>query len=151
MQVILFDKTSSLNGIGVQVNVKAGYARNFLIPQGKAIPATKKNIELLEARRAALEAKIDKVMEAAILRANKINELLTVTVMSKASTEGKLFGSIGIRDIAAAVTKAGVEVNKSEVRLLNGVIRTTGKHEVQFQVHSSVFAQLNIIVVAKTE
>lgn len=149
MQVILLDKVSNLGSLGDQVNVKAGYARNFLVPQGKAVPATKKNVEFFEARRAELEAKLADVMTAALVRATKINELLTVTIVSKAGEEGKLFGSIGTRDIADAVTAAGVEVTKSEVRLLNGVLRNTGEHEVRFQVHRDVFAQLTVVVVAE--
>jgi large subunit ribosomal protein L9 len=149
MQVILLDKVANLGSLGDQVDVKAGYARNFLIPQGKAVPATKKSVEFFEARRAELEAKLADVMAAAVVRANKINELLTVTILSKAGKGGKLFGSIGTQDIADAVTAAGVEVAKSEVRLQNGVLRTTGEHEVQFQVHSDVFAQLHVVVVAE--
>ena len=145
MQVILLDKVANLGSLGDQVNVKAGYARNFLVPQGKAVPATKKNIEFFEARRAELEA----VLAAANARAEKINALETVTIASKAGDEGKLFGSIGTRDIADAVTAAGVEVAKSEVRLPNGVLRTTGEHEVSFQVHSEVFAKVIVNVVAE--
>src|SRR5471030_2737190 len=132
MQVILLDKVANLGSLGDQVNVKAGYARNFLVPQGKAVPATKKNVEFFEER-----------------RATKINELGSVTISSKSGDEGKLFGSIGTRDIADAVTAAGVEVAKSEVRLPNGVLRTTGEHEVEFQVHSDVFAKLNVVVVSE--
>ena len=142
MQVILLDKVANLGSLGDQVNVKAGYARNFLVPQGKAVPATKKNIEFFEARRAELEAKLAEVLAAANARAEKINALETVD-------EGKLFGSIGTRDIADAVTAAGVEVAKSEVRLPNGVLRTTGEHEVSFQVHSEVFAKVIVNVVAE--
>ena len=111
MQVILLDKVANLGSLGDQVNVKAGYARNFLVPQG--------------------------------------NALGTVTIASKAGDEGKLFGSIGTRDIADAVSAAGVKVAKSEVRLPNGVLRTTGEHEVDFQVHSEVFAKLVVNVVAE--
>ena len=150
MQVILLDKVANLGSLGDQVNVKAGYARNFLVPQGKAVPATKKNIEFFEARRAELEAKLAEVLAAANARAEKINALETVTIASKAGDEGKLFGSIGTRDIADAVTAAaGVEVAKSEVRLPNGVLRTTGEHEVSFQVHSEVFAKVIVNVVAE--
>ncbi|EFX2527519.1 50S ribosomal protein L9 [Shigella sonnei] len=145
MQVILLDKVANLGSLGDQVNVKAGYARNFLVPQGKAVPATKKNIEFFEARRAELA----EVLAAANARAEKINALETVTIASKAGDEGKLFGSIGTRDIADAVTAAGVEVAKSEVRLPNGVLRTTGEHEVSFQVHSEVFAKVIVNVVAE--
>jgi len=148
MQVILLDKVANLGNLGDQVNVKAGYARNFLVPQGKAVPATKKNVEFFETRRAELEAKQADVLAVSNARAEKINALGNVTIASKAGDEGKLFGSIGARDIADAVTAAGVEVNKSEVRLANGVLRTTGEHEVEFQVHSDVLAKLIVNVVS---
>lgn len=148
MQVILLDKVANLGVLGDQVNVKAGYARNFLVPQGKAVPATKKNVEFFETRRAELEAKLADAQGAANERAEKINALGTVTISSKAGDEGKLFGSIGARDVSDAVNAAGVEVAKSEVRLPNGVLRTTGEHEVEFQVHSDVTAKLIVNVVA---
>ncbi|TCV99012.1 50S ribosomal protein L9 [Biostraticola tofi] len=149
MQVILLDKVANLGSLGDQVNVKAGYARNFLVPQGKAVPATKKNVEYFEANRAEREAKLAADQNAAEARAAKINELGSVTIASKAGDEGKLFGSIGTRDIADAITAAGVSVAKSEVRLPNGVLRTIGDHDVSIQVHSDVFATLNVIVVAE--
>ena len=149
MEIILLDKVANLGSLGDQVDVKAGYARNFLVPQGKAVPATKKNVEFFEARRAELEAKLADVLAIAKGRAEKINSLATVTIASKAGDEGKLFGSIGTRDIAQAVTAAGVEVAKSEVRLPNGVLRTVGEHEVHFQVHSDVFAKLNVNIIAE--
>ncbi|WP_457913735.1 50S ribosomal protein L9 [Candidatus Gillettellia adelgis] len=148
MYVILLDRVENLGYLGDQINVKAGYARNFLIPQGKAVHSTKKNLELFKTRRAELEATLSNSLATAIARATKINELLTVTIVSKAGKEGKLFGSVGTRDIANAVTTSGVEVKKNEVRLPNGVLRTTGKHIVSFQVHKDVFAQLNVVVVA---
>ncbi|GAB1437998.1 50S ribosomal protein L9 [Providencia sp.] len=149
MQVILLDKVANLGSLGDQVNVKSGYARNFLVPQGKAVPATKKNVEFFEARRAELEAKLADVLAAAQARAAAVTALGSVTLASKAGDEGKLFGSIGTRDIADAITAAGVTVAKSEVRLPNGVLRTTGDHEVHFQLHSDVFAELNVIIVAE--
>ncbi|MBG6248859.1 MULTISPECIES: 50S ribosomal protein L9 [Symbiopectobacterium] len=149
MQVILLDKVANLGSLGDQVNVKAGYARNFLVPQGKAVPATKKNVEFFETRRAELEAKLADVLTAAQARVAQLTELGAVTLASKAGDEGKLFGSIGTRDIADAVTAAGVAIAKSEVRLPNGVLRTLGDHEVSFQVHSDVFATLNVLVVAE--
>ncbi|MDR2241588.1 MAG: 50S ribosomal protein L9 [Providencia alcalifaciens] len=149
MQVILLDKVANLGSLGDQVNVKSGYARNFLVPQGKAVPATKKNVEFFEARRAELEAKLADVLAAAQARAAAVTALGSVTLASKAGDEGKLFGSIGTRDIADAVTAAGVKIAKSEVRLPNGVLRTTGDHEVHFQLHSDVFAELNVIIVAE--
>uniref|UniRef100_A0A3B0LZW1 Large ribosomal subunit protein bL9 n=1 Tax=Arsenophonus endosymbiont of Trialeurodes vaporariorum TaxID=235567 RepID=A0A3B0LZW1_9GAMM len=149
MQIILLDKVANLGSLGDKVDVKAGYARNYLVPLGKAVPATKKNVEFFEARRAELEAKLADVLAVAEGRAEKINSLATVTIASKAGDEGKLFGSIGTRDIAQAATAAGVEVMKSEVRLPNGVLRTVGEHEVHFQVHSDVFAKLNVNIIAE--
>ncbi|MDO4430652.1 MAG: 50S ribosomal protein L9 [Lonepinella koalarum] len=149
MQVILLDKIAHLGQVGDQVNVKSGFARNFLIPQGKAVMATKANIEHFEARRAELEAKAAANLAAAQERAAKLAALATVTIASKAGDEGRLFGSITTRDVAEAVTAAGVEVAKSEVRLFNGPLRTTGEHEVRFQLHGEVFATLNIVVVAE--
>lgn len=149
MQVILLDKVVHLGNVGDQVNVKSGYARNFLIPQGKAVMATKANIEYFEARRAELEAKAAAALAAAQARADKLSALATITIASKAGDEGRLFGSIGTRDIADAVTKAGVEVAKSEVRLSEGPLRTLGEHEVRFQLHGEVFATLNVVIVAE--
>ena len=149
MEVILLDKVANLGSLGDKVSVKAGYARNYLVPQGKAVPATKKNLEYFEVRRAELQAKLDETLAAANIRATKLTELLNVTIASKAGDEGKLFGSIGTRDIADAVTAAGVAVTKSEVRLPNGVLRTIGEHSVTFQVHGEVFATLNVVVVAE--
>ncbi|GAB3534329.1 50S ribosomal protein L9 [Photobacterium proteolyticum] len=148
MQVILLDKIGNLGGLGDQVNVKAGFARNFLIPQGKAVMATKANVEMFEARRAELEAKVAEQLSAAEARAEKLNALEAVEIASKAGDEGKLFGSIGTRDIADAVTAAGVEVVKSEVRLPEGALRTTGEFEISIQLHSDVFATINLNVVA---
>ena len=111
--------------------------------------ATKANVEHFEARRAELEAKAAEALAAAQARAAKLTELATVTITSKAGDEGRLFGSITTRDVAEAVTAAGVEVAKSEVRLSTGPLRTTGDHEVRFQLHGEVFATLNIVVVAE--
>ncbi|AAW86805.1 50S ribosomal protein L9 [Aliivibrio fischeri] len=147
MQVILLDKIGNLGSLGDQVNVKAGYARNFLIPQGKAVMATKANVEMFETRRAELEANVAKQLAAAEARAEKVNAL-EVTIASKSGDEGKLFGSIGTRDIAEAATAAGVEIAKSEVRLPEGALRTTGSFEVSIQLHSEVFATLKLEVVA---
>ncbi|MFB6435145.1 MAG: 50S ribosomal protein L9 [Candidatus Malihini olakiniferum] len=149
MQVILLDKVAKLGSLGDHVNVKAGYARNLLFPKGKAVPATKKNVEAFKARRAELEVKLADVLAAAQARAAQLTELGTVTIASNAGDEGKLFGSIGPRDIANACTASGVAIAKSEVRLPNGLLRTLGNHEVSFQAHSEVFATLNVLIVAK--
>ncbi len=149
MQVILLDKIAHLGNVGDQVNVKSGFARNFLIPQGKAVMATKANIEHFEARRAELEAKAAAALAEAQTRAAQLTALGSVTIASKAGDEGRLFGSITTRDVAEAVTAAGVEVAKSEVRLSTGPLRTLGEHEVKFQLHGEVFATLNVVVVAE--
>ncbi|MFC2544058.1 MAG: 50S ribosomal protein L9 [Aggregatibacter sp.] len=149
MQVILLDKIAHLGKVGDQVNVKSGFARNYLIPQGKAVMATKANIEHFEARRAELEEKAAQALAAAVDRATRLEALGSVTIASKAGDEGRLFGSIGTRDIADAITAKGVEVAKSEVRLPNGLIRTLGEHEVTFQFHGEVFSHLNVVIVAE--
>ena len=147
MQVILLDKIAKLGGLGDQVAVKAGYARNSLIPQGKAVRATKANIETFDARRAELEAKLAAGKAAAEERAAKLAELAAVVIASKSGDEGKLFGSIGTRDVAEAITAAGVAVAKSEVRMGN-VLRNTGEYEVVVQLHADVKATVQIQVVA---
>lgn len=148
MQVILLDKVANLGGLGDQVNVKAGYARNFLIPQAKAVMATKANVEMFDARRAELEAKVAEQHAAAQARAEALNVLEGVVIASKSGDEGKLFGSIGTRDIADAVSAAGVALVKSEVRLPEGALRTTGEFEVSVQLSSDVFATVKLNVVA---
>ncbi len=149
MDIILLDKVANLGGLGDQVSVKSGYARNFLFPQGKAVPATKANVEKFEARRAELEAKLADVLAAAEARAAKVTELAEVTVAAPAGDEGKLFGSVGTRDIADAITAAGVDVAKSEVKMPNGTIRETGEYELDLQLHSDVIVTIKVIVVAE--
>ncbi len=149
MEIILLDKIANLGNLGDQVAVKAGYARNFLFPKGKAVPATNANIETFEARRAELEAKIAEELTAAQARAEKLAALAEVTLVSKAGDEGKLFGSIGTRDIADAISAVGVEVSKAEVRLPLGTIRETGEFDVAIQVHSDVTATIKVVVIAE--
>lgn len=149
MEIILLDKIANLGGLGDTVSVKAGFARNFLFPQGKAVPATKANVEKFEARRAEYEAKVADELSAAQARADKVAELGEVTIAAPAGDEGKLFGSVGTRDIAEAITAAGVAVSKSEVRLPEGALRNTGEFEVSVQLHSEVFATVNLQVVAE--
>ncbi|CAH0534600.1 50S ribosomal protein L9 [Vibrio stylophorae] len=149
MQVILLDKIANLGSLGDQVTVKAGYARNFLIPQGKAVMATKDNVAMFDARRAELEAKVAEALVAAQARAEQVEALEAVVIASKAGDEGKLFGSIGTRDIADAITTAGVKVVKSEVRLPEGALRNVGEFEISLQLHSDVFATAKVSVVAE--
>lgn len=148
MQVILLEKVGRLGNLGDQVNVKAGYGRNFLIPYGKAVAATKDNVAEFERRRAELEAAAAERRSGAEGRAAKLAELVVV-IAANAGDEGKLFGSIGTRDIADAITAAGVEVHKSEVRLPNGVIREVGEFDISIQVHSDVSQDIKLRVVAE--
>ncbi len=148
MQVILLEKIRRLGDLGQIVDVKPGYGRNFLLPQGKAVSATDTNKKIFEARRAELEKKQAEVLAAAQARAEKI-AALTVTVASKAGDEGKLFGSVGTRDIADAITAAGVEVNKTEVRLPNGALRMLGEYDIELGLHSEVAATVKLVVVAE--
>ncbi len=149
MEVILLENIGNLGGLGDKVDVKAGYGRNYLIPQGKAVPATEANTAEFEARRAELEAAAAEALAAAEKRAEALEALEAITIGANAGDEGKLFGSIGTRDIAEALTAAGCEVDKSEVRLPEGVLRELGEFEVDVQVHSRVTATVTIAVVAE--
>ncbi len=148
MQVILLEKIKGLGALGTKVDVKPGFGRNFLIPQGKALPATAKNLANFEVRRAELERQEAEVLAAANARAVALAELV-VTIASKAGDEGKLFGSVGNRDIAEAVTAAGVAVDKTEVRLPDGPLRNIGEFEVAVYVHSDVAATLKLVITAE--
>lgn len=149
MEIILLDKIANLGGLGDQVTVKSGYARNFLFPQGKAVPATKDNVEKFEQRRAELEAKIAEALATAEAKAEQINALEEVTIAAPAGDEGKLFGSVGTRDIAEAVTAAGVEVSKAEVKLPTGTLRETGEFDIDIQVHGDVTAAIKLVIIAE--
>jgi len=148
MQVILLEKIKNFGGLGEEVSVKPGFARNYLYPQGKAVPATKANIEKFEARRAELEKAADEKLQAAKAKAEKLANL-TVTLAAKSGDEGKLFGSIGIRDLAEAITKAGVEIKKSEVELASGAIRQIGEYDINIQLHGDVTAVVKVNIVAE--
>jgi len=149
MEVILLDKIAKLGGLGDKVTVKSGYARNFLLPQGKAVFASAANVEHFEARRAEIEAKLAETLKAAEAKATKITELAELTIASSAGEEGKLFGSIGTRDIADAITEAGVEVVKSQVRMPLGTIRETGEFDIAIHLHNDVDTIIKVIVIAE--
>ena len=149
MELILLEKVENLGKIGDVVKVKAGFGRNYLVPKGKAQPATPENMKLLESRRAELEAAEAAELQAAQQRGEKITALGIITITTKVGDEGKLFGSIGTRDIADAATDAGVEVDKSEVRLPEGALREVGEYEIDVQVHSDVTAVLKLTVIAE--
>ena len=149
MEIILLDKIANLGGLGDKVAVKSGYARNFLFPQGKAVPATEANVKVFEERRAELEAKIAEDLAAAEKRAETVNALEPVVISSKAGDEGKLFGSIGTRDIADALTNAGLTVDRAEVRLPNGALRHTGEFNIAIQLHHDVVAEVLVTIVSE--
>ena len=146
MEVILLEKIGKLGALGDKVSVKSGFGRNYLFPQGKAVPATADNVAKFEERRAELEATAAEKLNAANVRAEALSGL-TVTIASKAGDEGKLFGSIGTRDISEALTAAGQAVDKSEVRLPEGALRHTGEFEVVLHLHAEVNATAIVSVV----
>lgn len=148
MEIILLDKIAHLGGLGDKVKVRNGYARNYLLPQKKAVLATEENLKKFEAERLMYAAKIAAELEAAQARAAKIEELATITIASNAGDEGKLFGSIGTRDISDALTAQGIEVHKSEVRMPDGVIRSIGEYEITLQLHADVKTAIKVIVEA---
>lgn len=149
MEVILLDKIGRLGGLGDKVKVRNGFARNYLLPNKKAVLATKENLAKFEAERAELEAKIAAELKAAQDRADKLAEIGTFTITALAGDEGKLFGSVGTRDIAECVTAAGVEIHKSEVRLPEGVIRSVGEYSIAVQLHADVKTEIKLAVVAQ--
>ena len=149
MEVILLEKVGKLGNIGDKVAVKSGYGRNYLIPKGKAIFATTANVAEFEARRAELEQAAAQRKGEADGRAEKLAALAAVEIAANAGEEGKLFGSIGTRDIADAVTAAGVEISKSEVKMPEGVIRELGEFDVDIQLHTDVIQSIKVNVIAE--
>lgn len=145
MDIILLEKVPNLGNLGDKVTVRPGYGRNFLIPKGKAVAASEAKLKEFEARRAELEKKAADDLAQAEARAEKIGSL-ELAITQKAGEEGRLYGSIGTRDIADAATAAGVEIAKSEVRMPGGPIRHTGEHQIQVQLHGDVVAILNLKV-----
>ncbi len=148
MDLILLQKVANLGNIGDRVNVKSGYGRNFLLPQGKATLATPANVARFEARRAELERAANDELAGAQQRAEALKDF-KLTITAKAGTEGKLFGSVGTADIAEAATAAGHAVARSEVRLPGGPLRTVGEHSVQLHLHADVDVELPIAIVAE--
>lgn len=145
MDLILLQKVQNLGDLGDRVKVKAGFGRNYLVPTGKAVPATKDNLAQFEARRAELEAAAKGRLGQAEARQTGLAELL-VEITANASEEGKLYGSIGPREIAAAVSDLGHEINKSEVIMGEGPIRTIGEFEVVVQLHADVDTMVKVII-----
>lgn len=150
MDVILLKKVENLGDIGDKASVKPGFARNFLIPTGRALPATETNLKEFEARRATLEKDAQELLARARGRATALEDL-TVTITANCGLGGKLFGSIGPADIAKAVSEAGVEVQKSEVRMPEGPLRQTGEAQIGLHLHTDVDAVVAVVVVGQEE
>lgn len=146
MEVILLEKIANLGALGDRVTVKAGYGRNYLIPQAKAVAATAENIEAFESRRAELEKEAAQILSAAEARATAV-AALELTIAANAGDEGKLFGSVGARDIAQAAADAGVELDRSEIRLPDGPVREVGEYAIEVGLHPEVETSLKVIVV----
>ena len=149
MDVILLEKVRNLGNLGDQVRVKSGFGRNFLIPGGKAVMASKSNIEKFEARRAELESKAADKLAVAESRATKLAELGEVTITMRASDEGKLFGSVAAIDVVNAISAAGGEVDKREVIMPEGHIRQVGDYELTLQLHSDVNQAFKLTIAAE--
>ncbi len=148
MEIILLEKIDNLGALGDKVNVKSGYGRNFLIPQGKAAPATPDNIAEFEARRAELEQAAAEALAAAQTRGERLDGL-TITIAARAGEEGKLFGSVGTADIAHALNDAGVTVERNEVRLPTGAFRQVGEFDVQIHLHSDINTTVKLVIEAE--
>ena len=149
MEVILLEKIRNLGSLGDRVKVKSGYGRNFLIPKGKAVFATEENVKKFEARRAELEKLAAETLKVAQEKQTALQALGAITISSKAGEEGKLFGSIGTRDIATAITKAGIEVQKSEVVLPAGVLRQVGEYEIEIELPGDLNALVKVNIVGE--
>ena len=146
MEVILLQKVANLGNVGDRVKVKSGFGRNFLLPQGKATLATPDNVARFEARRSELERAAREHLSTAEERAEALKDF-KLTIPAKAGTEGKLFGSIGTSDIAEAATRSGFKIQRSEVRLPNGALRTLGEHSVMLHLHADIDVPLVVIIV----
>ncbi len=148
MDVILLEKIANLGNLGDKVTIKNGYGRNYLIPQGKAAPATPAKIKEFEERRAELEKQAADKLAAATARGEALSKL-TIVIKHKTGDEGRLFGSVGTHTIADAITAAGIQVSKHEVRLPNGVIRQTGEYNIAINLHTDVVVTLPVTIAAE--
>ncbi len=146
MNVILLEKIGNLGDLGDEVSVKPGFARNYLLPQGKAVTADDENRTVFEGRRAELEASANEKLAEANTRAEKlVDKELSIAV--KSGEEGRLYGSVGTQNIADALTAEGIPVERSEIRMPEGVIRVLGEYEIAIQLHTDVTAQIKVVVV----
>ena len=146
MNVILLEKIGNLGDLGDEVSVKPGFARNYLLPQGKAVTADDENRTVFEGRRAELEASANEKLAEANMRAEKlVDKELSISV--KSGEEGRLYGSVGTQNIADALTADGIPVERSEIRMPEGVIRVLGEYEIAIQLHTDVTVEIKVVVV----
>ena len=146
MNVILLEKIGNLGDLGDEVSVKPGFARNYLLPQGKAVTADDENRTVFEGRRAELEASANEKLAEANTRAEKlVDKELSIAV--KSGEEGRRYGSVGTQNIADALTAEGIPVERSEIRMPEGVIRVLGEYDIAIQLHTDVTAQIKVVVV----
>ena len=146
MNVILLEKIGNLGDLGDEVSVKPGFARNYLLPQGKAVTADDENRTIFEGRRAELEASANEKLAKANTRAEKLADK-ELSIAVKSGEEGRLYGSVGTQNIADALTAEGIPVERSEIRMPEGVIRVLGEYEIAIQLHTDVTAQIKVVVV----
>lgn len=146
MNVILLEKIGNLGDLGDEVSVKPGFARNYLLPQGKAVTADDENRTIFEGRRAELEASANEKLAEANTRAEKLADK-ELSIAVKSGEEGRLYGSVGTQNIADALTADGIPVERSEIRMPEGVIRVLGEYEIAIQLHTDVTAQIKVVVV----
>jgi len=149
MEVILMESVENLGVVGDKVSVKSGFARNFLVPQGKAKLATAANLAEFEARRAELEKLAAEALQIAEQRKQQIEALVAIDVMARVGSEGKLFGSIGVADVVDAIATHNVIVEKSEIRMPEGALRVVGEHQVDIHLHSEVDTQVTINIIGE--
>lgn len=145
MEIILLEKIANLGDLGSIVNVRSGFGRNYLIPQGKAKMATKDNVAEFEQRRAELEQAANEALAAAEARRDQLQDMV-LTIKAKTGGEGKLFGSVSNIEIAEAINAAGVEIERREIRMPDGPLRQIGEHEVGVHLHTDVDALVKVVV-----
>lgn len=149
MEVILLEKIRNLGALGDKVKVKSGFARNFLVPKGRAVYANEANVAKFEKRRAELEKIAAEKHQKAVERQQKLESLKTVIITAKAGEEGKLFGSVGVREITAAMNQSGAKVEKREVRLPEGVLRNVGEYAITIDLDSDLVAAVKVAIVGE--
>lgn len=149
MEVILMETVENLGAVGDKVNVKSGFARNYLVPQGKAKMATAANLAEFEARRAELEKLAAEAKATAEQRKLQIEALGAIDVNARVGSEGKLFGSIGVADVVDAIATLDVTIEKSEVRMPEGALRVVGEHQVDIHLYTDVDAQVTINIIGE--